>query len=293
MQPDSSSLQQLREIPLAAMEALLESDDLKVISENTALAAVSYWLEQDSRREDLTADQIQGLANKLRLCRCTRWYLTGHLMDREGWLYGALTHQQRTMILASVTDPGIWGGFMMDDKAGCKELVFQGHAEALDNVRWWNKARSKSKPIPLLFKRTLEEIWRAGDTGICLKETFSNGLVFRLDASIENFDEGRDTDEETSASNADTSKKLYIAFVHQHQYAPVVFTAGVSLVSLTAEETINNGMHKVHACNRAGRWLYTLVDDAPFTTLAGAATALQPYIHPGGKLHIKVKISVQ
>jgi hypothetical protein len=58
MQPDSSTLKQLKELPLAALEALLETDDLKVVSENTALAAVSYWLEQEDRRKGLTAEQI-------------------------------------------------------------------------------------------------------------------------------------------------------------------------------------------------------------------------------------------
>ena len=72
MQPDSLGRQKLAQLPQAALEALLDSDDLKVASENSAIAAVTFWLEQDDRAEQLTKEQKQHLAYKLRLLRATR-----------------------------------------------------------------------------------------------------------------------------------------------------------------------------------------------------------------------------
>ena len=73
MQPDSPAQQKLAQLPQAALEALLDSDDLKVASENTAIAAVTFWLEQEDREQQLTKEQKQRIAYKLRLLRATPW----------------------------------------------------------------------------------------------------------------------------------------------------------------------------------------------------------------------------
>jgi hypothetical protein len=71
MQPGSPDLQKLAQLPQAALEALLDSDALKVASENSAIAAVTYWLEQEHRAQQITIGQKQRLASKLRLLRAT------------------------------------------------------------------------------------------------------------------------------------------------------------------------------------------------------------------------------
>jgi hypothetical protein len=284
MQPDSSTLQQLKELPLAAMEALLESDDLQVVSENTALAAVSYWLQQEGRKDWLTTEQVQGLAFKLRLCNCTLWYLTGHLMDTEGWLHGTLTHKQRTMVLACVRDPGALDCFIREDEESSKELLFGGHGDAFNDVRWWDTARRfKIRPAPFVFKRTLEEIWGAGDTGVFLGEHFSNGLVFELDVGIVSF-------------KGNTEKEVCIDFTHKHQHAPVAFSTYLQLASSEGEHSLGDGTFgfvRLHTCSRTHRWTLPATKDVSFTSLADATTALQQYICPDGKLLIKAGITVQ
>jgi hypothetical protein len=281
-------LQQLTELPYAAIEALIESDDLRVVSENTALAAVSYWLEQEDRRQSLTADQIQGLANKLRLCHCTRWYLTGHLMDTKGWLYGALTYQQRIMILGSMSDPGVWESFLSGNPVSCKEVLFQGHANAVGDVRWWKKARSKRKPTLYCFKNTLGELWAQDD--YYLGEVFSNGLVLDFGAMILRADE--DTSSDGTSSDSESSYVVEAAVSHTDQHAPVAYTACVSLVALEPQDTITE-VFQVHDFQAESGWISRCLGNLTFTSLASAPTALQPFIQPDGKLHIKVSIEVK
>ena len=282
MQPDSSTMEQLSELPVAAMEALLESDQLKVMSENTVLAAVTYWLEQEGRREALTAEQLQGLAFKLRLCSCTRWYLTAHLMDTKGWLYAALKHEQRTMLLASVTRPEEFEHFTFNHPPSCEKLVFSGCADGSKDVRWWKEHRSKSMAGSFSFQVKPQEIW-AEDGSLPLGQVFTNGLVVRLAAAFQ-------VEEEEGVDEC-SGFEFCIDFTHCHQHAPVVYSAETSLQAPQTDDTVIRQMD-VYECRPVATWFPANLCRS-VESLPDAIAALRTLIHPDGNLHIKVRITVK
>ena len=86
MQPDNTDAQQkLAQLPIAAMEALLGSDELKVASENTAVAVATFWLQQEVLHTNTSesSSHQRRLMDKLRLCHCSPSYLTSCLRDSD------------------------------------------------------------------------------------------------------------------------------------------------------------------------------------------------------------------
>jgi hypothetical protein len=85
MQPESPALVKLAQLPQPALEALLDSDELRAASENTVIAAVAYWLEQEGGKV-VSKEEKLGLAYKLRLFRASPWYLFRVLVEAGHWL---------------------------------------------------------------------------------------------------------------------------------------------------------------------------------------------------------------
>ena len=285
MQPDSTTLQQLGQLPALAMEALLQSDQVKVVSENTVVAAVTYWLEQEGRREALTAEQLQRLASKLRLCQCTHWYLTAQLMDTEGWLYGALTYKQRIVLLACVDRPETWASFKKADDVGSAELVF-GCAVPPQEVHWWKRARERSDRTGRTFSVTPNDIWDAERKILRLKRDFTNGLFFDLSASFNSDAKG------AAESNPQARYSLHVNIQHVGQRPPVTYSAFAKLHHrLTPGRGVPRGV-KVHDPRGTSSSSVMVAIGCKAGSLPDAIALLSDYIHTDDKLHITLTVNV-
>jgi hypothetical protein len=190
------------------------------------------------------------------------------------------------MILATMTDPHPWRCFISDNAEGCAKHVFQGHAEALGNVRWWTTARSKSRQTSFSFRKTPGELW---SEGVLLGKVFSNGLDLELAAVISKLDE-RGTEGAQTSNNTDTSYNLNIMYTHRRQRVPVVYFSSVCLVAVGAETLDLQRSLEVYDFRKSGIWLITLV--GPVQGLADATTALQPFLNADGTLKLDVGITV-
>ena len=286
MQPESSTLEQLAQLPLPAMEALLNSNQLKVLSENTTLAAVTYWLKQDGRREALTAEQLHRLASKLRLCRCTRWYLTARLMDTEGWLYEALSHEQRTMLLATISEARDWALFAADDPDGCLKLLGGGSGGAVPEVDWWKDARNKSKDAPLALEISPAEVWNAEGRVLVVMTVFYNGMRFELSPAFDKVQE---------ASSGKSSQEVYefiFSFRHCQQQPPIAYSAALTLQAPDVCDALR-GYMEVHDFKPTRKWSIVNIYGSRFSSLQEAEAALCKQIHSDGKLHVTVRITVK
>ena len=286
MQPDSSKLEQLAQLPLIAMEALLDSNQLKVLSENTTLAAVTYWIEHEDSRRLLTAEQLQRLAFKLRLCNCSRWYLTSQLMDRKGWLYCVLTHEQQTVLLASVGQPQAWRLFMSDDPGGSDRLLFGPNCQ--DTAHWWKEARDKSTAEPLTFQITPVQIWNAPNKTFAMKTIFTNGLHLRLGMVFDECDE-------CAGSQEAGRQKLYeLHFMARQLQDQRLAAYDVKVVMSPTQPRLYPDATQMIVRDPSPKraWSVSVMGAKAFHSLAAAIAGLQTYIHADGRLHISVNIEV-
>ena len=96
MQPNGSSHQEkLAQLPLEVLLVLLDSDELQVASENTVIAAVSYWLSKNDRHANLEQEDLLKITFRLRLQHSSPTYLRAALDDPKHWLHRAFTLEQR------------------------------------------------------------------------------------------------------------------------------------------------------------------------------------------------------
>ena len=77
-------------LPFAALVELLTDERVKVSSENTVYYAITLWLESNP---STTQEQLQQLANLLRLPHCTPLYLSMVMCSSSSWLLKCFTSQ--------------------------------------------------------------------------------------------------------------------------------------------------------------------------------------------------------
>jgi hypothetical protein len=171
MQPSSASLQQFIALPLPVIDYLLTLDQLRVTSENTVLAAITYWLQQNlaaAAAAAVTPMQRQRLAYKLRLLNCTPSYLL-HIFSQQGhWLTEALTEQQRNLLIAGSSSSSAYQSAMQREPQGGRSVFFgsakaaaAASAAAGGMLSWWKKPRCHSSMDTgqLDFEFSLDELW--------------------------------------------------------------------------------------------------------------------------------------
>jgi hypothetical protein len=182
MQPDSPARQKLAQLPQPALEALLDSDELQAASENTVIAAVTYWLEQLEGALDVTKDQKQRLAYKLRLFCATPWYLTHVLLDEGPWLNNILSSQQKLVLTAAAHNPAGFGKLQSKENwMVTAELFGRGNSV---RVSWWEKKRPASSitEAELLVEISPAEVWSKQGNMITQYSPvyFYNGIMWSL-----------------------------------------------------------------------------------------------------------------
>ena len=180
----SGPLQQLEQLPFTALEALLDSDSLKVCSENSAVRAVTQWLAANPHS---CKRQEQQLAYKLRLVQCTPWFLTAELTCNSTWLHNVLTKQQVGLLIMGVNDCDGWEKLRQENVEPklLNKLMFQ--TAKCPATNWWKAARPASsvRSIDMTLDVTPGELWREKQA-VASKTVYFNGRDVRLEVELTN-----------------------------------------------------------------------------------------------------------
>ena len=284
MQPNSSAQQKLAQLPQPALEALLDSDDLKVASENSAIAAVTFWLGQGDRAAQLTKEQKQRLAYKLRLLRATPWYLTRVLADENHWLYAALTGVQRVMLTAAVQNPRGWGPMEGKDAGNGLRAKLFGN-EGAPEVSWSQQQRAASSVMmaEVSVEASLVGIWGQGKGGFVIGAGyFYNGTVWAVKVRLQR---------ESAAVNPLVGFQLGAFMVHNCINQPVAFSADFKVLGAEDKHTVTRTFNDTVLCADYTEWGFSDMCNCKFTSLEDGTTKLARFIHSDGKLHVKASVS--
>jgi hypothetical protein len=283
MQPDSPARQKLAQLPQPALEALLDIYELQAASKNTVIAAVTYWLGQSGRAQEVTKEQKQRLAYKIRLSRATSWYLLRILLEEGHWLSNTLSSEQKLVLTAAAHNPEGWE----DLQANCREEVMCTSlfgASDLVGVSWWEEERpgssvTKAEVIVEVSPGSLWEGCGAGARKYSLGH-FYNGYRWSMYVTLRAEEAGKEIG----------GFQLGAYIVHNNKKAkPVAFSAHIEVVGVAQRDTKRKQLgYKVRCKNVRG---FANLLGTTYTSLEDAAAKLAPFIHPDGKLHIKGTIS--
>jgi hypothetical protein len=275
MQPDSPALAKLAQLPQPALEALLDSDELQAASENTVIAAVAFWLKQEGGQQ-VTREQRQRIAYKLRLSGATPWYLTRILVEEGHWLHSTLSSEQKVVLTTAAHSPA-YGGILqakLGDQAGMNARLFGDAVK----VSWWKKNRPASsiRKAESLVKILPGELWEKPGVPVSSQAYFYNGILWSMFVHFQ----------EADAGNAIGRCRLGAFFLHSSNRAPVAFSAGLELVGVAQSDTIKKKLTRRVRWN-ANNWGFSNMLGDTCTSLEDAAAKLAPFTHPDGKVHIK------
>jgi hypothetical protein len=283
MQPESPAQQKLAQLPLPALEALLDSPELQAASENSVIAAVSYWLEQHGRAQELTKEQKQRLAFKLRLSRATPWYLLRVVMTKGHWLHDILSTEQKLLLTAATHSPADWGLLQSNSTEEITASCLCGMSSDLEAISWWEEKRPVSSitKAELIVEISLRQLWeeRSVETPNLSQACFFNGIVWSMNAEMDQLEgEGFTLG----------------AYIWNNRYkggaGTVAFTSDLKVVGVARGDT--EGTPLEHAVLWGNTWgCNKLRPRTIFTSLEDATAKLAPFIHPDGKLHIKGTIT--
>ena len=278
MQPDNPGRQKLAQLPQAALEALLDSDDLKVASENSAIAAVTFWLEQEDRAGQLTKEQKQRLAYKLRLLRATPWYLTHALSDEDHWMSSVLTAGQRVMLAAAVQKLEDYNR-LDPEGPGMKAKLFGKEKAPLVS---WSRQRRGESPISegkVLVEASVGEVWeKRNKQSITGPNYFYSGMLWALQVQI------------VTVEEAPTAFRMGAYVVLKAYNQPVGFSAQFELVGSSKQDTKMLRFDGHLMCKPWDHCGFRNIFGGNFTSLEDATTKLIPFIHPDGKLHFRAAV---
>ena len=285
MQPKSAQRAKFAALPLPALMALLDNDQLRVASENTAIAAVTYWLDQGDRKAALGKREKQQLAQKLQIPHSTHWYLTSCLMDKEHWLWGSLSVEEAVLLLAGAHQPSGWKALSACSYDG--KLL----KSKLSAVSWCTKeARLKSTitAAKLDLAVSLSELWKNKGQYVVGADVFFDGCRWMLKAAVRSYN-GR------GATTADGLHSLAV-YAHRigacdrpakYSYKIKAVPAGNADAALLEARLVAQGRHSLMLIQGVG------AHDAykqSFTSLADASNKLSTFIHANGKLHFTGRV---
>jgi hypothetical protein len=281
----------LAQLPTAALHVLLDSNELKAASENTVIAAVTYWLKQEGRATVLDAEQQQQLAYRLRLLRSTPWYLTRTLMDDSHWLCVALSGAQKVMLTAVMQNlkTGDLLKRSVAKQASLQSCLFGPGEEP--RTSWFAAKRPASTitSADLSLEVSLAALWE----GVSIRgpSLFYNGTEWSLlcklvEATAAAKDGTSNAQREESA--ADT---IGLFICHRVQNQPISFSC--TMVALAAEEQRNirhlaREMFMIPDQSLCGRRIFS---NKGFVSAADASNKLSHFIHADGKLHFRATIT--
>jgi hypothetical protein len=276
MQPESHLRQKLAQLPHPALEALLDSPDVKAASENTVIAAVTFWLEQ-VRPEMLTKEQKQSLAYKLRLLRATPWYLTRIVLKEGHWLHDILSSDQKIVLAAAVHNQADWGDLQAIGSDVLNAKLFG--RDDLVGFCWWDKGRplSSIRRAEVYVEVSPQNVWDKRGGSVALSKTsFYNGLLWTLDVHFTR----------AGASNAPGGYQIGAFMQHSSSNEPLAFTASYELVGVAQKDTKRKQLGRMVIWKSLADWGYKDLVGTMYTSLEDATAKLGPFIHPDGKLHI-------
>jgi hypothetical protein len=258
------------------LEALLDSDELQAASENTVIAAVTFWLEEQEGQK-VTREQRQRLAFQLRLFRATPWYLTRVLVEEGHWLPNTLSSEQKVVLTSAAHSPGDWGVLQskLGDGADMNARLFGDAVE----VSWWKKGRPASslQSAKLLLDTLPGELWDKRGHTLRSQASFYNGILWTLQVKLG----------EAETGNPDAGFELGAFIQYSSGNAvPVAFSAGLELVGVAEMDTISKYLNRVVLWNGGTRG-FPDMQGTPYTSLEDATAKLAPFTHPDGKVHIK------
>ena len=282
--PPTAEKAKLAALPLAALMALLDRDQLKVASENTAIAAVTHWLEQEGRREALEREQKRELAKRLRLPHSTHWYLTSCLMDEEHWLWEGLSTKEAVLLLGCAHQTTVWDNWKTDKFTG-PQLD-----KKLDHTVSWSqegpRPPSTVTQAELELAVSLRELWDKKPRLTAGVPCFFSGLQWTLEAWLP----GPADDQGAVHAHA-----FAVAICHspfggptQHSYEiEAVPAANGAPVPIPAKVVSQAEGTKLMSARGTGTF------DAfkcTFTSLSDARNKLNAYIHADGHLHLRSRV---
>eukprot|EP00877_Chromochloris_zofingiensis_P005030 jgi/Chrzof1/14528/Cz09g06050.t1 len=175
---DTQLREQLLELPCDALAALLASNDLRVASENSAVAAVFAWVHAHGGSRQVGLLQLKQLVNQLRLSRMTHLYAT-ELIPPKGRWFAAATGWQKLARLISMCALGNCG----DVQAYWQEVLQSQHVPDA----WLAPARPKSGAIPTIVLTIAASELRQllkNDSGKWSDILFHCGRCFKVCAHI-------------------------------------------------------------------------------------------------------------
>ena len=287
LQPGSDTADKLVHLPQAAMEALIDSDSLKVASENSVVEALMRWKNFGGRWETLADVDKQMLVSKIRLCSCTQWFLTGWLMNEESFIYKFLTVPQRAMVLATVGRPDYWRKFKEADERRLVEQVFGG-ADSLPEVCWWKEPRQASSMgvAEMEVQTTIGELWSA-EGGVRSKGVYFKGLEWHIGVEFTDVESAREQE-----GVAQCKLGLFMSYLNNAHCGPIVFKGFVMLEGPDSEATLGEEEFKAHDFGFSGSYGFLALGGYTFSSMVEASNKLQKFIHPDGKLHFQGMVSV-
>jgi hypothetical protein len=288
MQPKRPAGLKLAQLPLAALEALLDSPDLQAASENSVIAAVTLWLEESRTGQELTKEQKQRLAFKLRLSRATPWYLTRIFLEEGHWLSDILSRKQTILLTAAAHNPAGWGDLHANSSQEDIDTSLFGRSSDSVGVSWWEEKRPASsiKDAQLRVAISPGELWERR----CQSETrkhgqprfshtrFYNGLLWIMNVVLE------PTEADSVTGGFKLGFYLWPNSRDNLEPKPIALTCQFDVVGIARQDTMRHKLvHAVHCgCGGWGLQLETI-----FTSLEDATAKLAPFIHADGTLHIK------
>jgi hypothetical protein len=263
MQPGSPGRQKLAKLPVPALEALLGDPALKAASENSAIAAVTFWLEQQGGQM-LTVKQKRRLACRLRLLHATPFHLTGILANSTHWLQDTLNPGYKVMLTAMVQNPlANWGDLQALGSAAMNHFSGQSGRPA-----------SSIRAAELLVEISPGELWEKRGAPVAKESQayFWNGIIWTVQVKLSQAEGGFQ----------------FGAFVSFNSYGPpVAFTGDVEMVAFAPTDTLKMQVAPRVLWRRSCGWGFANMLGTTCISLEDATAKLARFIHPDGKLHIK------
>jgi hypothetical protein len=278
MQPGSPERQKLAQLPQPALEALLDNPTLKAASENSAIAAVTFWLEQEEGQM-LTKEQKLRLAYKLRLISASPWYLTRIVLKEGHWLHDILSSEQKIVLTAAVHSRADWISLQATGEEVTNARLF-GKSDQV-GVSWWEEDRPPSsiRFAELLVEISPGELWENVEAQAAKESQayFYNGITWNLLVKSPLAD----------AKDATSGFHLGAFIKHSLDHEPVAFTGHIEVLGIAHRHTTKEDMGRTVLWNEYESWGSPNMLGTTYTSLEDATAKLARFIHRDGKLHIK------
>ena len=302
MQPDNTDAQQkLAQLPITLVLALLASDQLKVASENSALAAATFWLQHEMLRRDCfepaaqisLTDVKRQLILKLRLCQCSPSYLMSCLNDAycergpESAGFTSMHFWMREQLDANQRGKLIWGANRVaavraatGNELGPRSMEeLQVPVQIGAGSSWWHVARPASNLTcgKMQLEVTLSEL--AAQGRVLSKPCWYGGYTWKL----------RVTWPEDSSSSSSSSIGVCVDCDKGAVGCSIPVACKATVNAAHVHDSERDMVGEIQPWELCGGWTDFFCQQVG--SLADASNKLGEFIHADGKLHFTAEVS--